>query len=181
MQAITTTYTFTNGGQGRILVESWHGKKRYNADDALNSEQNHRRAVQLYIDEMNERRRANRPGENVPPFEIVTSAPLAGEGWAFMVDYAPEIAPCHMSITVRFMPGTNTRPAYMKVHSWLFPKGTTVNYSRATQPGDVQGAAFYAARIMLDMINDEVKDAGISYSIRDYIQTYNGDRVFSLI
>lgn len=175
MQSITTLYKCGTSGQGRVLVKTWYGNKRVLWDDALNTEQNHRAAVVETLKNINAARGTR--------FAIVNSAPAPESvgGWIFMIDQAPEIAPCHMSITVRFMPGTNTRPAYMKVHSWLFPAGTTVNYSRETAPGDVQGAAFYAARVMLDMINDEVKDARISYSIRDYIQTYNGDRVFSLI
>lgn len=175
MQTITTLYKAGASGQGRVQVKSQYGTKRVLWDDALNSEQNHRAAVVATLKQINEARGTR--------FTIINSAPHHGDngGWVFLINQLPEVAPCHMSITVRFMPGTNTRPAYMKVHSWLCPAGVRVEYSRATQPGDVQGAAFYAARIMLDMINDEVKDAGISYSIRDYIQTYNGDRVFSLI
>lgn len=173
MQTITTLYKAGSMGQGRVQVKSQYGTKRVLWDDAMNSEQNHRAAVVATLKQINAARGTR--------FTIVSSAPHHTDGWVFLINQIPEVAPCHMSITVRFMPGTNTRPAYMKVHSWLCPAGVRVEYSRATQPGDVQGAAFYAARIMLDMINDEVKDAGISYSIRDYIQTYNGDRVFSLI
>jgi hypothetical protein len=174
MQTITTLYKAGASGQGRVQVKSQYGTKRVLWDDALNSEQNHRAAVVATLDQINAARGTR--------FTIVNSAPHHADngGWVFLINQAPEIAPCYMSITVRFMPGTNTRPAYMKVHSWVFPKGTTVNYSRETAPGDVQGAAFYAARVMLDMINDEVKDAGISYSLGDYIQTYDQDRVFSL-
>lgn len=175
MQTITTLYKAGATGQGRVQVKSQYGTKRVLWDDALNSEQNHRAAVLTALDAINKDRGTR--------FEIINSAPHHADngGWIFLINQAPEIAPCYQSITVRFMPGTNTQPPYMKAHSWLFPKGVKVEYSpRECQPGDIQGAAFYAARVMLDMINDGVKSAGISYRLGEYLNTYTGDRVFSL-
>lgn len=174
MQSIITKYSVSASGQGSISIQSQYGRRRILWDDALNSTDNHRRAADHMCKVINDLRGTS--------FSVVSCAPSPGKsgGWVFLINQVPEIAPCWQSITVRFMPGTNTRSAYMKAHSWLIPAGVKVDYSRETKPGDVQGAAFYAAAVMLDMINDIVRDVGIKYELKDYIHTYTGDRVFSL-
>lgn len=49
MQTITTKYVCSAQGQGRISVITQYGNKRVLWDDALNSEQNHRAAVEKVI------------------------------------------------------------------------------------------------------------------------------------
>lgn len=170
MQTITTLYKAGSTGQGRIQVKSQYGTKRVLWDDALNSEQNHRRAVIETIKAINIARGTR--------FTIVNSAPHHTDGWVFLINQIPDSMPLYMSITVRFMPGTNKGPAYMKVFSWLFPNGLKVNYS-ASIGYETQDNARYAAGIMLTVINAKVKENGIEgYQIHEYIQAYNGDRVF---
>lgn len=172
MQTITTLYKAGSTGQGRVQVKSQYGTKRVLWDDALNSEQNHRRAVVATLKQINAARGTT--------FTIVNSAPHHTDGWVFLINQIPESMPLYMSITVRFMPGTNKGPAYMKVFSWLFPNGLKVNYS-ASIGYETQDNARYAAGIMLDAINEKAKESGLSgYRINEYIQAYNGDRVFSL-
>ena len=175
MRSITTKFKTSASGQGRIYVKSQYGNIRILYDDALNSEQNHQAAAVAMLAKIKSMRDVD--------WQIVTSAPLpdADGGWVFMVDRVPEYVPCFMTITVRFMPGTNTGPAYMKAHSWLFPAGVKVHYSRDIQPGDIHGAALYAANVMLDLINDHAKDTGCApYKIGEYAQDYKEDRIFTL-
>ena len=174
MQTITTLYKSRASGQGYVQVKSQYGTMRVLWDDALNSEQNHRAAVVETIKAINVARGTS--------FTIVNSAPHHGDngGWVFLINQIPDSMPLYMSITVRFMPGTNKGPAYMKVFSWLFPNGLKVNYS-ASIGYETQDNARYAAGIMLTAINAKVKESGIEgYRINEYIQAYNGDRIFSL-
>lgn len=176
MQSITTAYKCSASGQGRITVKSWYGKKSVLWDPALDSEDNHRQAVLSVLAAINADRDLN--------FVIVGSAPApeGADGWVFLIEQVPGFMPCWMSITVRFMPGTNSGPAYMKAFSWMFPKGVRVNYSPAVADGsDTQGNARYAAGIMLKMINEKSKESGLDgYRIAEYIQDYKEDRIFSL-
>lgn len=175
MQTITTKYVCSAQGQGRVSVISQYGNKRVLWDDALNSEQNHRAAVEKVIAGINADRGLR--------FHVVNSAPLPNSsGWAFMIDRAQEVAPLQMSITVRFIESTNTRPARMRVYSWLFPAGMTIHYP-AGLSADIQENARYAAGVMLDRINESCKAHGdmLGYKLADYVQLYNGDRLFVLI
>lgn len=174
MHTIQTTYS-----NGNIRAKCWNGAVRYESDYELTSEQNHRAAAQKLVDKLN----ANR---NVS-WAIVASAPGVPSakndgGWVFFIDYAPEVAPLYMSITVRFMPSTNTRPAHMKVFSWLNPGGKTIYYTNLDCGAEIQGNARYAAGIELERINASAKEHGdlIGYKLGDYIEAYNGDRIFSL-
>jgi len=174
MQSITTDYTVTAQGQGRVNVHTWYGFRRINWDAALDSDGNHRAAVEKVIADINKDRGTT--------FRIVASAPAPGPaaGWVFIIDNTPEYMPLYMTISVVFKPGTNTGPAYMKAYSWLFPKGVRVPYSPESG-SDMAGASLYAANVMLDMINEKVKEHGLKpYVIWDYNQDYKGDRVFTL-
>lgn len=170
MQTIQTKYS-----NGRVRAACWNGSCRIDADPALSSEANHRAAAEKLVAKLN----ANR---NVS-WGIVCSAPSVGDGWTFIIDYVPDIRPLNMSITVKFMPATNTGPAYMRVYSWLKPKGIKVHYSPKVADGcDIQGHALYAANIMLDEINRQCEEtrAGIKYGISEYVMTYDGDRLFTV-
>lgn len=176
MQTIQTIYS-----NGNIRAKSWNGWVRVEVNHALSSEQNHRAAAQKLVDKLN----ANR----LVSWGITASAPgvpgLRGAdgGWVFIIEHIPEVARCYMSITVRFLPSTNSQPARMRVHSWLNPKGRTVHYSAGVIGGDdIQGWARHAAGIELGHINASAKDHGdlIGYKLGDYIEAYNGDRIFSL-
>lgn len=174
MQTIQTMYS-----NGYIRAKCWNGWTRTEYDAALSSEQNHRAAAEKLIAKLNANKSVS--------WGILVSAPAVpgvrdtDNGWVFIIGYIPEIAPMYMSITVRFMPGTNNGPAYMKVFSWLFPNGMRVNYSRDIDPTDTQQAARAAAAIMLERINEKTAESGIDgYRLHEYIQAYNGDRVFSL-
>lgn len=177
MQTITTNYTCSAQGQGRVNVHTWYGRKKVLWDDALNSEQNHRAAVEQVIAGINKDRGTR--------FYIVNSAPLPGPGgWAFMIDQYHDVAPQQMSITVKFCPATNSGPAFMRAYSWLFPRGIKVNYSpRVADGSNIQENARYAAGIMLENINESCKEHGdmLGYKLADYVQLYNGDRLFVLI
>lgn len=177
MQSITTSYTAAASGQGKVKVNTWYGVRRVLWDDALNSEQNHRAAVQSVLNDIN--------AERGTRFAIVSSACAPGEkgGWVFIIDQPAEVAPLHMSILVRFMPSTNSGPAYMKTHSWLFDKGQRVNYSPAVADGsDIQANARYAAERELERINESVREHGdlIGYALDQYVQLPDGDRLFTL-
>lgn len=175
MQTIHTIYS-----NGHIRAKSWNGWVRVSYDAALSSEQNHRAAAEKMIAKLNANKSVS--------WGIVASAPAVpgvrgqDNGWTFIIGYVPEYAPCFMTITIRFMPGTNTGPAYMKAHSWLFPAGVKVHYStKECKPGDTQGAARYAAGVMLAMINEKVKESGCpAYKMGDYAQDYKEDRIFTL-
>lgn len=177
MQTITTKYVCSAQGQGRVSVITQYGNKRVLWDDALNSEQNHRAAVEKVIAGINADRGLR--------FRIVNSAPLPNSsGWCFMIDRVPEVAPQQMSITVKFCPATNSGPAFMRAYSWLFPRGIKVNYSpRVADGSSIQENARYAAGIMLDQINESCKEHGDmrGYKLADYVQLYNDDRLFVLI
>lgn len=177
MQTITTKYVCSAQGQGRISVISQYGNKRVLWDDALNSEQNHRAAVEKVIAGINADRGLR--------FHVVNSAPLPNSsGWAFMIDRVQEVAPQQMSITVKFCPATNSGPAFMRAYSWLFPRGIKVNYSPNVADGsNIQENARYAAGVMLDRINESCKEHGDlrGYKLADYVQLYNDDRLFVLI
>ena len=171
MQTITTKYVCSAQGQGRVSVKTQYGNKRVLWDDALNSEQNHRAAVEKVIAGINADRGLR--------FYVVNSAPLPNSsGWAFMIDRVPDVAPLQMSITVRFC------PAFMRAYSWMFPRGIKVNYSpRVADGSDIQENARYAAGVMLDRINESCKEHGdlLGYKLADYVQVYNGDRLFVII
>ena len=87
-----------------------------------------------------------------------------------------------MSITVKFLPATNTLPARMRVFSWL-TKPTVVNYpARAGfDASDIQACARYAANVALSQINEICAEHGVSWALGQYLETYDGDRVFGLI
>lgn len=175
MQAIHTKYS-----NGSIMAKCWNGWTRSQYDAELNSEQNHRAAAEKLINKLN----ANK----LVKWGIMASAPAvpgvrdADNGWIFIIKHVPEVAPLQMSITVRFIASTNTRPARMRVYSWLFPAGMTIHYP-AGLSADIQENARYAAGIMLDKINESCKEHGdlLGYKLADYVQVYNGDRLFVLI
>lgn len=175
MQTIHTKYS-----NGSIMAKCWNGWTRSQYDAELNSEQNHRAAAEKLINKLN----ANK----LVKWGIMASAPAvpgvrdADNGWIFIIKHVPEVAPLQMSITVRFIESTNTRPARMRVYSWLFPAGVTIHYP-AGLSADIQENARYAAGIMLDKINESCKEHGdmLGYTLADYVQVYNGDRLFVLI
>lgn len=175
MQTIHTKYS-----NGSIMAKCWNGWTRSQYDAELNSEQNHRAAAEKLINKLN----ANK----LVKWGIMASAPAvpgvrdADNGWIFIIKHVPEVAPLQMSITVRFIESTNTRPARMRVYSWLFPAGVTIHYP-AGLSADIQENARYAAGVMLDRINESCKEHGdmLGYKLADYVQVYNGDRLFVLI
>lgn len=181
MQTIQTIYT-----NGKIRAKSWNGWAAVEFDAALSSEANHRAAADKLVLKLNTSR-MDRPLN----WGIVASAPSVpairqGQdqaGWTFIIGYVPEYAPLHMSITVRFMPGTNSGPAYMKVHSWINPRGKRVNYTPRICGSEIQGNARYAAEQELDRINSTVRESGdlIGYKLGDYVQLHDGDRLFTLV
>jgi hypothetical protein len=179
MQTITTHYK-----NGRIYAKSWNGWVKADFDAALSSEANHRAAADKLVKKLNANKSVS--------WRVKCSAPgvpgLRGAdgGWVFIIEYAPAVAPCHMSITVKFMAGTNTGPAYMRAYSWLFPKGVKVHYSADVANGsDIQGNARYAAGVMLGMINEKCAEGdftpGLAWALADYVELYNGDRLFTLV
>jgi len=86
-----------------------------------------------------------------------------------------------MSITVKFLPGTNTQPARMRVFSWLTSPKTVYYPAVGSFDGsDIEGCARYAAQIALEAVNARCAENGVSWALDQYIETYNGDRVFSL-
>lgn len=175
MQTIHTKYS-----NGSIMAKSWNGWTRSQYDAELNSEQNHRAAAEKLINKLNANKRVK--------WGIMASAPAvpgvrdADNGWIFIIKHIPEVAPLQMSITVRFIESTNARPARMRVYSWLFPAGMTIHYP-AGLSADIQENARYAAGVMLDRINESCKEHGdlLGYKLADYVQVYNGDRLFVLI
>lgn len=175
MQTIHTKYS-----NGSIMAKCWNGWTRSQYDAELNSEQNHRVAAEKLIAKLN----ANK----LVKWGIMASAPAvpgvrdADNGWIFIIKHIPEVAPLQMSITVRFIESTNTRPARMRVYSWLFPAGMTIHYP-AGLSADIQENARYAAGVMLDRINESCKEHGdlLGYKLADYVQVYNGDRLFVLL
>lgn len=177
MQTIQTIYS-----NGNIRAKCWNGWTRIEWEPAFSSEANHRAAAQKLVDKLNACR--------FVAWEITASAPgvpgvrNADGGWIFIIDYKQDVAPLHMSITVRFMPSTNTGPAYMKAHSWLNPKGRKVDYSaHIGDSSDLQACARYAATMELERINSLCRVSGdlIGYKLGDYVQTYTGDRLFTLV
>lgn len=175
MQTIHTKYS-----NGSIMAKSWNGWTRSQYDAELNSEQNHRAAAEKLIAKLN----ANK----LVKWGIMASAPAvpgvrdSDNGWIFIIKHVPEVAPLQMSITVRFIESTNTRRARMRVYSWLFPAGMTIHYP-AGLSADIQENARYAAGVMLDRINESCREHGdlLGYRLADYVQVYNGDRLFVLI
>lgn len=176
MQTINTKYH-----NGKIIATSWNGWTRSEYDAALSSEQNHRSAAEKLIIKLNKGRSME--------WGIVNSAPAVpgvrgkDNGWTFIIGYVPEVAPAHMSITVKFCSATNKGPAYMHAYSWLVPRGIKVYYSpRVADGSDIQANARYAAGIMLDRINEICREGGdlLGWKIADYVQLYNGDRLFTL-
>lgn len=174
MQTIQTIYR-----NGNVIAKCWIGGTKSQFDAQLSSEGNHKAAAEKLIKKLN----ANKS----PQWEIKASAPAvpgvrgANNGWVFMIGYVPESVPTHMSITVRFMGATNTGPAYMKAHSWLRPNGLKVNYSPKVADGsDIQANARYAAETLLEVMNAECASHGVKWAIKDYVETYNGDRLFTL-
>lgn len=173
MQTIQTIYT-----NGKIRAKSWNGWVAVQFDAALSSEQNHRAAAEKLVAKLNAKKSVH--------WAITACAPgvpgLRGAdgGWVFLIDYKPEVAPMYMSITVRFMPSTNTTPARMRVYSWLNPAGRTVHYTNLACGADIQGNARYAAETELEKINASCREHGdlLGYSLGDYVQTYNEDRLF---
>lgn len=176
MQTINTIYS-----NGHIRAKSWNGWIRVQYDPELNSEQNHRAAAEKLVAKLNTNKMVQ--------WAIKASAPSvpgvrgADNGWTFIIGYVPEIAPMYMSITVRFMPSTNTRAAHMKVFSWLYPRGRTVNYTNLACGADIQGNARWAAETELQRINASCREHGdhLGYKLGDYVQTYNEDRLFTVI
>lgn len=176
MQTINTKYS-----NGKIIAKCWHGWTRSEYDAELNSEMNHRAAAEKLIAKLNANKSVS--------WGIVASAPAvpgvrgADNGWTFIIGYIPEVAPMYMSITVRFMPSTNTRAAHMKVFSWLYPRGRAVHYTNLACGADIQGNARYAAETELKRINDSCREHGdnLGYKLGDYVQTYNEDRLFTVI
>lgn len=175
MQTIHTKYS-----NGSIMAKCWNGWTRSQYDAELNSEQNHRAAAEKLIAKLN----ANK----LVKWGIMASAPAVpgvrdtDNGWIFIIKHIPEVAPLQMSITVKFIESTNTRPARMRVYSWLFPAGMTIHYP-AGLSADIQENARYAAGIMLDKINESCKEHGdmLGYKLADYVQVYNGDRLFVIL
>lgn len=177
MQTIHTKYS-----NGKIMAKSWNGWTRSEYDAALSSEANHRAAAEKLIARLNKGRDLE--------WGIVNSAPAVpgvrdtDNGWIFIIGYAPAVPPLNMSIMVKFKPATNKGPAYMRVYSWLVPAGIRVDYSPKVADGsNIYGNALYAANIMLEKINDVCAKGGdlLGWKIKDYVQTYDGDRLFTLV
>jgi hypothetical protein len=173
MQTITTHYH-----NGSVMAKSWNGWVRSEYDHSVSAEINHRSAAEKLLVKLNAR-------PNVS-WEIVASAPgvpgVRGTdgGWVFIIGYKADTLDLNMSITVRFMGATNTGPAYMKAHSWLFPKGLKVHYSpKIADASDIYQCARFAAEQMLSLINE--KAGGVcKWGLSAYLEDYKGDRVFSL-
>lgn len=174
MQSITTDYTCTAQGQGRVNVHTWYGVKRVNWLLELNTDENHVQAVRKVLAAIN--------AERGTTLDIVDFAPAPGKagGYVFLVDNM-EHRPVKMSITVQFRPGTNSTSAHMRAFSWLSPKSIKTNYDAKVAPAcDLQACARMAANAMLTVINDKCKENGVQWALADYVELYNGDRLFTL-
>lgn len=171
MQSIITKY---RSGSRSISAKCWNGQTTLAYDLALNSEDNHKAAAEKLVSILNK-------GRNVS-WGIVSSAPLLDNGqWIFIINYVPDVPPMHMSITVKFLPCTNTKPARMKVFSWLYEKGFEVAYSpNIADASDIYQCALYAANKMLEEVNGVAFEHNCEYRIKDYVHTFDGNRVFTL-
>lgn len=175
MQTIQTIYS-----NGKIRAKSWNGWVAVQSDNALSSEANHRAAAEKLVAKLN----ANK----LVSWEIKSSAPgvpgLRGAdgGWVFIIGYKPEVEPLHMSILVRFIPSTNTRPARMTTSSWLNPRARTVYYTNLPCGAEIQGNARYAAELELERINAACREHNDykGYALDQYVQLPDGDRLFTL-
>lgn len=171
MQSITTKY---NGQSSSISAKSWNGSCRLNVDSGMSSEENHHAAAQKLVNKLNQNKKVS--------WAIASSAPLPGDGWVFLIEYVQQVAPLHMSIMVRFMPSTNTRPGHMKTSSWLNPRAKTVYYANLPCGAEIQGNARWAAEQELERINASCREDGdlIGYALDQYVQLPDGDRLFTL-
>ncbi|WP_458321554.1 hypothetical protein [Providencia sp. CRPN22473] len=176
MQSISTYFK-----SNRMIAKSKHGTTKIDFDAALSNEDNNKAVAQKHIDELNAKR------GDLLPFEIKHSAPESSNynGYVWLIDVVEVEKPLNMSITVKFLPCTNTLPARMRVYSWLFPRGKTINYGRwdGFKWETTSGCALYAALEMLGMINEHLYNHNVPtvYKLGQHIETYDGDRVFSLI
>ncbi|QND44238.1 hypothetical protein [Providencia phage vB_PreS-PatoteraRojo] len=176
MQSILTYFK-----SNRMIAKSVHGRTKINFDAALSHEDNCKAVAQKHLDGLNEKRLVN------TKFELKFSAPEPDNynGYVWLFGEAEIEKPLHMSITVKFLPCTNTQPARMRVYSWLFPRGKTIHYGRwdGYDWETTSGCALYAALEMLGMINEHLYQNKVPtiYKLGQYIETYDGDRVFSLV
>lgn len=86
-----------------------------------------------------------------------------------------------MAITVKFLGSTNTQPARMRVYSWLTAP-QTVNYPSHTvcDGSDIESCARYAAGVALEQINERCKENAVVWTLDQYLETYDGNRHFTL-
>lgn len=176
MQSILTYFK-----NNRMYAKCARGKTKINFDAALSNEENNRAVAQKMLDVLN----ANREGK--APFELKHSAPEPSNynGYVWLFDVTETKKPLHMSITVKFLPCSRTMPARMRVYSWQFPRGKTIHYGRwdGFDWETTSGSALYAALEMLGMINEHLYQNNVPcvYKLGQYIETFDGDRVFSLV
>ncbi|QGF21027.1 hypothetical protein MA12_gp14 [Pectobacterium phage MA12] len=170
MQTIITKY---KKGSSRITAVCWNGKASAQYEHALSSEDNHAFVAEKLVAGLNKSGRVK--------WAVIKAAPMPDNGWCFIVDYVPDVPPMHMAITVKFLSATDTKPARMKAFSWLVKKGIMVDYSSAiSDASDIQQCARFAADVMLEAINDIAAEHQCQYAIADYVQTFDGDRLFTL-
>lgn len=174
MQAITTYYK-----NNRMHAKCANGKTKIDFDAALSVDDNNLAAANALLDILNKARK------DLPAFEIKHCAPDPYNGMIYLFGEVETIKPLRMSITVKFIPCTNTQPARMRVYSNWFKRGKTVQYNRWDNYDweTVSGCARYAADQMLAAINEHlaVNLVPTVYKLGQYIETYDGDRVFSLV
>lgn len=86
-----------------------------------------------------------------------------------------------IAITVKFLSGTNTTPPRMRAYCRL-AKPVTVNYPAVGNfdMSDIEACARYAAGVMLVQVNEECADHGAVWALDQYIESYDGNRHFSL-
>lgn len=170
MNSILTKYN-----NGSYSAKCWNGSVRMPVDHQFNSETNHRNAALKLIRKLNE--------NPLVDWEIVKSAPAPdGENWVFIIDAAYHRMQSKQGITIRFIPATSRTRACMKVHSWWNLNGTRVTYDNNYQDWDsISGCARHAALIELENINSICSKNGVVWMLGDYIETFEGNRVFSLI
>jgi hypothetical protein len=170
MNSINTRYTGS-----AYIAKSWNGSVRVQVNHELNSEQNHREAAIALVRKLN-----NNP---LVEWEIIASAPAPnGDDWVFIIDAAYHRTQSKQGITIRFIQATARTRAYMKVYSWWNTAGTKVNYDNNYNDWEsISGCAKHAALIELENINAACSKNGVVWMLGDYIETFEGNRVFSII
>ena len=170
MNSITTKYSGS-----KYIAKSWNGSVRVQCDHELNSEQNHRAAALALVRKLNK--------NPLVEWEIINSAPAPdGENWVFIIDSASARRASKQGITVRFFETTSHRKGFMRAYSWWNKGGVTVNYGNHYDEWDlISGCARHAALQELEKINEICAPHNVEWMLGDYIETFEGNRVFSLI